>query len=151
MRTGLHSDTPGDRGTVLAVTPFPEDQRLLSSIFSHSNWDLRIVPTRGEAAEYLRRHDVPVVICELILPDGRWRDVADDAVLSGADTRFLVTSRCADDRLWCEVLDEGAFDCLGKPFRAQEVFRLVSLAWRSWKDASGRHTDRNAAAAVLTA
>jgi DNA-binding NtrC family response regulator len=151
MKTGRQYDARTERGIVLAVTPFPEDQRLLDSIFSRSNWDLKVVRTRREAAEFLRRETVSVVICELILPDGRWRDVADDAHAAGSSARFLVTSRCADESLWCEVLDEGAYDCLGKPFRSQDVFRLVSLAWRSWKDAADRKAGRQASAAVLTA
>src|SRR5688572_4408294 len=168
MESHLHADTTegcamtatGEfypqkgRATVLAVTPFPEDQRLLSSIFSRSNWELRIVRTRREASEVLRAEAVPVIICEHILPDGRWRDVADDAAEAGLRTRVLVTSRCADESLWCEVLDEGGYDCLAKPFRAEEVFRLVSLAWRSCKDervrAAGRATPEHAEA-VLTA
>lgn len=140
------------RGTVLAVTPFPEDQRQLRNIFSRSSWDLRIVRNGAEAAEAVLREPAPVVICEHILPDGSWRDVADAAEKAGARARMLVTSRCADESLWCEVLDEGGYDCLGKPFRSEEVFRLVSLAWRSWKDEADRHAGRAGSyAAVLTA
>jgi DNA-binding response OmpR family regulator len=91
------------------------------------------VRTQKEAVEVLQKDAVPVVICEHILPDGSWREVADAANRAGSRPRMLVTSRCVDESLWCEVLDEGAFDCLAKPFRPDEVFRLVSLAWRSWR------------------
>jgi hypothetical protein len=95
---------------------------------------------------------VPVIICEHILPDGGWRDVAEASAKAGSRARLLVTSRCADESLWCEVLDEGGYDCLSKPFRSDEVFRLVSLAWRSWKDEGDRRAPRATTyAAVLTA
>ena len=148
MSAFTESDAALTRANVLAVTPFPEDQRLLSSIFSRSNWNLTIVRTRREAAEVLRQQAVPVIICEHILPDGGWRDVADDASLAGLRARVLVTSRCGDESLWCEVLDEGAYDCLAKPFRADEVFRLVSLAWRSCRDDMGRQLHRQHACSV---
>jgi DNA-binding response OmpR family regulator len=45
-----------------------------------------------------------------------------------------VTSRVADDSLWAEVLNLGAYDLLMKPFDLTEVFRVVSLAWRHWKN-----------------
>ena len=42
--------------------------------------------------------------------------------------------------VWREILGAGGYDCLPKPFRSDEVYRLVSLAWRSWKDQSDRGT-----------
>jgi DNA-binding NtrC family response regulator len=142
------SDAPDTPAVVLVVTPFPDDQRLLQNIFSRSNWELRIVRTEREAAEILRNEPVPVVICENILPDGGWRGVADASQATGSRPRVLVTSRCADESLWCEVLDEGAYDCLSKPFRSDEVFRLVSLAWRSWRAESARQSARDRAYAA---
>lgn len=152
MFVARESEVPATRATVLAITPFPEDQRQLRSIFSGSSWELRVVRNRREAAEVLKQESVPVAICEQILPDGGWRDVADDATRVGSRSRVIVTSRCADESLWCEVLDEGGYDCLGKPFRSDEVFRLVSLAWRSWKDEAERQAGRAGTyAAALTA
>jgi DNA-binding response OmpR family regulator len=138
MPASIQSDVPDNPTVVLAVTPFPDDQRLLRTLFSRSNWELKIVRTQQEAAEVLRTEPVPVVICENILPDGGWRGVADAADAFGSRPRVLVTSRCADESLWCEVLEQGAYDCLSKPFRSEEVFRLVSLAWRSWRSETGR-------------
>ena len=40
---------------------------------------------------------------------------------------------CADDRLWAEVLSLGGYNVLPKPFKTDEVFREVGLAWLSWK------------------
>jgi DNA-binding response OmpR family regulator len=47
---------------------------------------------------------------------------------------LIVTSRLADERLWAEVLNLGAYDVLAKPFESKEVVRIVSLAWLHWKD-----------------
>ena len=41
---------------------------------------------------------------------------------------FIVTSRLADDALWAEVLNVGGYDLLLKPFRAEEVIRMVHVA-----------------------
>ena len=41
---------------------------------------------------------------------------------------FIVTSRLADDALWAEVLNVGGYDLLLKPFRAEEVIRMVHAA-----------------------
>ena len=45
---------------------------------------------------------------------------------------LIVTSRLADDRLWAEALNLGAYDVLAKPFNHDEVLRSVSLAWLNW-------------------
>jgi DNA-binding response OmpR family regulator len=47
---------------------------------------------------------------------------------------LIVTSRLADEYLWAEALNVGAYDVLAKPFEREEVIRIVSLASRSWHD-----------------
>jgi DNA-binding response OmpR family regulator len=64
---------------------------------------------------------------------------------------LIVTSDLADDRLWAEALNLGAYDVLAKPFRAAEVFRTVSLAWRQWKDSFGNIPAKHDNRRVLTA
>ena len=45
---------------------------------------------------------------------------------------MIVTSRSADERLWVEALNLGAYDVLAKPFDRDEVLRSVSMAWLNW-------------------
>ena len=45
-----------------------------------------------------------------------------------------MSSRLADDRLWAEALNLGAWDVLAKPFEKSEVLRAVSTAWLDWKN-----------------
>ena len=47
---------------------------------------------------------------------------------------LIVTSRLADDRLWAEALNLGAWDVLAKPFHVTEVIRSVRSAWQHWHD-----------------
>ena len=47
---------------------------------------------------------------------------------------LIVTSRQADERLWVEALNLGAFDVLQTPFNAAEVTRAVGMAWLHWAD-----------------
>jgi len=65
-------------------------------------------------------------------------------MLSLPDPPFLVvTSRLADDRLWAEALNLGAYDVLAKPFDKTEVNRIVRSAWLRW-------TNRKPSATALT-
>jgi FixJ family two-component response regulator len=46
---------------------------------------------------------------------------------------LIVTSRLADDDLWAEALNIGAFDVLAKPLGRTEVTRVLSSAWQHWQ------------------
>ncbi len=52
---------------------------------------------------------------------------------------LIVTSRLADEYLWAEALNLGAWDVLAKPFDREEVSRVLGFAWRHWQDRHGIH------------
>jgi DNA-binding NtrC family response regulator len=140
--TASGSSVPDQVVTVLATSPQPEDHVLLSDIFLRSNWKLHHAQTREQALEFLQSHRVGVIITECDLEERQcWRQFFDEvAALSLQPTpRFVVASRLADDQLWSEALNLGAYNVLAKPFDAQEVFWVVSHAWLDWKhDLEGR-------------
>ncbi len=123
--------------SVLAVSP-AEEHVLLEHVFSHSNWKFDRVRTCGEAAEFLKRSEVSVVISGAELPDGSWQDLLEELNRHPVPPRLIVMCHAADDRLWADVLDRGGYDVLGEPFDPREVIRVVSLAWRQWKHESER-------------
>ena len=128
-----HSD-PTCRVHVLAVSPLESDHRSLAHIFSHTAWDFEIANSIEEAKAKLLESPTPVILCEENLPDGSWKDLLAIAERLPNPCYVVVTSPCADDRLWAEVLNLGAYDVLAKPFQSKEVFRVVGLAWRHWLD-----------------
>jgi DNA-binding NtrC family response regulator len=128
--------------TVLAVNLSHEDLGSLKGIFSHSRWRLYQANSCAEAISFLDLYFIPVVISEENLPDGTWRDLLAHGASLPNPRKLIVASHFADDRLWAEALNLGAYDVLALPFRAAEVFHSVSLAWRRWKDGSDR-TDRS--------
>ncbi len=70
-------------------------------------------------------------MCEEQMPDGDWRALLDGMEKLPGKPNLIVASRLDDDRLWSEVLNLGAYDLLMTPFEADEVRRVVSLAWQS--------------------
>jgi len=118
---------------VLLVSPFEKDHQHLQAILQRSRWQQHGVRTQTGALEFLRHSPVPVVICEGELPDGTWKDVLTELGRMPRPPLLVVTSRLADDRLWLEVLNLGAYNVLAKPLNSKEVFHVVSLAWLLWK------------------
>jgi DNA-binding NtrC family response regulator len=136
---GAASDTdcrpqPEKIVSVLAISPYEDDHIFLNSIFGHSKWQIRGVRSWREAVEYLSKNPTPVVVCERDLPDCSWKDVLSELAALPGQPLLVVTSRLADDDLWAEVLNLGGYDVLMKPFDKTEVFRVISLAWLSWKN-----------------
>jgi DNA-binding response OmpR family regulator len=77
-----------------------------------------------------------------------WREILRACKLLPAPPCVIVTSRLADDRLWMELLNEGAFDLLAKPFDPSDVMRIIHSAWVHWQNryglADGRRSHRDA-------
>jgi DNA-binding response OmpR family regulator len=131
--------------TLLSVGLVEEDHASLKSILKCSKWDLgpkcewrlNACPTLESALTALQKARVPIVVCESELRPGTWKEVLEELRTLPDPPFLIVTSRLADERLWAEALNLGAYDVLAKPFDGMEVARIVSLAWLRWKDQHG--------------
>ena len=116
------------RSSLMAVLPGREDRAALQRIIGPCRWDPQWTGTCGEAIDVFRRARPAIVICDRDLADGDWRQLWDILGRVPKPPMFIVTSRLADDALWAEVLNVGGYDLLLKPFRAEEVIRMVHSA-----------------------
>lgn len=138
--------SPADKTVaVLAVSPHNEDHACLRAIFSHSNWRIFSARDCAEALRFLRANRLAVLVSECDLPDGDWKSLLDSLSSLPLPPLLVVTSRNADDTLWAEVLNLGAYDVLSKPFDRAEVTRIISLAWLHWKEEATRALHKPAA------
>ena len=84
----------------------------------------------------LKRDRIPVILCdEAMGPDG-WKELLDRFALLTRPPCLIVTSRLADDYLWAEALNLGAYDVLARPFDRAEVIRTVCQARLHWHSGS---------------
>lgn len=119
--------------SVLCVSPLAEDYFSMQAVFNHSNWELHRTDSVASALAVVRRQDIGVVMCERDLSPGTWIDMLEELRLLRNAPPLIVTSRVADEKLWAEALNLGAYDVLAKPFQRQELVRSVSLAWLHWQ------------------
>ena len=133
-QAGLQLPIPTE--AVLTVSPRLNDHAFLRDALSH--WTCFGTKSRHEASFLLRAHRVADVVSDSDLSDGTWKDLLTDLKSIPNPPRLIVTSDLADERLWAEALNYGAYDVLAKPFRAAEVQRIVSAAWRNWKQDADR-------------
>jgi DNA-binding NtrC family response regulator len=122
---------------ILSVGGAEEDQIALSEILSRSasplcpgfKWSLQTTPNLTSALAAMRQQTVPIVICESELGAASWRELWAQAAQMPDPPFLIVTSRLADEYLWAEALNLGAYDVLAKPFHSAEVIRSISQAW----------------------
>ena len=127
----------------LAISPFIEDLSFLEKKFQDAGWRLYTAHTYREALMQLTHERMPIVICERQLPDGSWKDVLSQLAPMVDRPRLIVVSRDADEKLWAEVLNMGAFDLLSTPFREAELAFTIGSAWLDWKAEQERHRNRS--------
>jgi DNA-binding NtrC family response regulator len=77
-----------------------------------------------------RRGPLKLVISDVELSDGDWRDVLAAAQLRPGGVSFLVSTPFPDHSLWSEALWRGAYDLLVEPYSASELRRIVEGALR---------------------
>ena len=126
---------------VLSVSPNDEDCLALERIFK-SDWTVVAGSSIASILSVLREIPIPIVICDCDVSFGSWSEMLERISLLPDPPLFIVTSRLADERLWAEALNLGAWDVLAKPFEADEVIRIVSIAGQHWEDRHGVHKRR---------
>jgi DNA-binding response OmpR family regulator len=123
--------------TVLSVSPLQDDHDALEWLLNRRQWQIRKAFTFSSAVALLQKTRVSVVVCERDLEPGTWRDMMDHLRLLPQPPYLIVTSRLADECLWAEALNVGAYDVLAKPFDDTEVLRSLSLACLHRNDQHG--------------
>jgi len=118
--------------SVLSVSPIEEDHWSLETIIRHSNWMLFKASDLASALVLLQQHEIAVVLLERDVLPGDWPQMLERIKSLPGAPSLIVASRLADDRLWAEALNLGAWDVLSKPFDRVEVFRSVKSAWQHW-------------------
>ena len=122
---------------VLSVDAGEENQIALAKILP----DVKVYccSRPDSALAMVRKHRIPVVFCD---SDADWRGLLDQLRGLPHPPFLIVTSRLADDRLWSEALNLGAYDVLAKPFDPTEVTRVLTMAWIRWVESATRPLHR---------
>ena len=105
----------------------------LRTILTELNWAALEVCTWREARSFFGHDRVPIIITEIRLPDGDWKDMLASTREMTSPPNVVITNRLSDERLWAEVLNLGGYDVLVQPFRRDEVAFVLDAALRNWR------------------
>jgi DNA-binding response OmpR family regulator len=95
---------------------------------AESEWIIRATATVHDGLVELRDGRFSVVLSERDLLPGTWKDILAELQPMLDPPMLIVTSRLADEHLWAEALNLGAYDVLAKPFDQKEVIHVLSSA-----------------------
>lgn len=126
---------------VLSLSPDHEDCASLKGILD-SQWTAIAGFSIASALSALREIPIPIVIYDCDVSSGSWSEMLERISLLPDPPLFIVSSRLADERLRAEALNLAAWDVLAKPFEADEVIRIVSIACQHWQDRHGVYISR---------
>ena len=135
--------------TVLSFEPNANDRAALENIFQDSRWPLhpgwqwhlKTTPTLRAALAAMRKAQVPLMVCGCDAEPETWKQMLEAFPKVANPPLLIVTSRLADDRLWVEALNLGAYDVLAKPYDSTEVIRTFNCAWLRWQVKGGLSPD----------
>jgi len=127
---------------ILSVSPSDADHAALREILqgakpnleTNCRWMVHPVSTVASAAEALAQEEIPIVISD----SDTWHAILQITSAVPEPPVLIVTSCSADEQLWAETLNLGAWDVLAKPFDADEVIRAGAPAWRRRQSALDR-------------
>ena len=120
--------------TVLAMVP-EEDAALFKASLG-SKYRFVFTATLAETMDKLRKQPIPVLLHEEGFADVTWKRVLEAVMRLKRAPHLLVIHRFGDDRLWCEVLNLGGHDVINKPYRTEELVRVITNAAKSWLKAA---------------
>jgi DNA-binding response OmpR family regulator len=129
-----HGGTRSQRQAIelLTICSNPVDCDRLRSIINETNWTFHCAGTLQHALNLLRVRAVPIVLCAAGMSDSNWKDVIRSVKELTEEPAVIVFTEEADERLWSEMIRNGAQDVLTKPFDAADLYEVVSLSYRDW-------------------
>lgn len=129
-----------DSTTVALVGLNAHDQASLRKILGNSacphaancEWHVQSEASVDAAMAAIVREPISMVVCDRDWMADAWKELLDRFAGLSRPPLLIVASRLADDRLWAEALNLGAYDVVAKPFDAAEVSRIAGLACAQW-------------------
>ncbi len=125
---------------IVALIVSDHDREILTRISTHEPVDIHFANSHVDAWEATNRLNAPVILYDRDWPNAEWRATVQVLASSPNRSCVILASRVADDYLWQELIRYGGYDLLAKPFRPDDVTRVLKLALSYWRSAKAAAT-----------
>ena len=124
---------PDPNLSLLSFSPLRQDHQDLLQTLADSPWLVFESSSFQSALATLRQNRIAVIVCASESGEESWRELLEQIEEIPDPPYLIVASRQADESLWAEVLNAGAYDLLAKPFYTRELRRTLFQAWSRWQ------------------
>ena len=105
-----------------------KDYQVATSYLDAAHVRLHRAGSLEEADLLLAHGGARVLLTETTFPGGSWQDAVALKTTRHPGAVLVVTAESADEGLWLDVLEQGAYDLILKPFVADELLRVLANA-----------------------
>ena len=122
------------RGQVPALIPIllaserDDDYRRLQALLQNTRWTLVRPLSWGEVSSFCDRAVNSVVLVARHFQGSDWRFTVSSLLNTTASCCLILLSDVSDPYLWNELVQQGGFDVLARPFERSEVLRTLAFA-----------------------
>jgi FixJ family two-component response regulator len=114
---------------LIIVTSRAEDVADLKAILHDTPWELAGIPRIEDAAIALKEASAPILLFDRDTAGACWQDTMKRLIKSRRSACVILLSSVADQYLWDEVVQQGGFDVLARPFRKEQVLSALVFAY----------------------
>src|SRR3954470_7098367 len=115
--------------TVLVVDDDRAVREVLCAVLREEGYPVRQAPGAEAALEMLRGDDLPLVLCDLKMPEDDGLSLLDRVLQRHPHAAVVMLTGYGDTESAVDCLKRGAADYLLKPPRVTELVRAVERAW----------------------
>lgn len=113
---------------ILIIDDDREFRRSLTKIFQKEGFLVSTASTGSQAGALLTKHNYPVIVLDLKLPERSGLDLLRDIRQASPESKVIVVTACSDAITYRDALAAGAFDYLTKPVKRNAMFASARRA-----------------------
>lgn len=119
--------------SLLLFSSRAEDSSELKEVLRGTPWELTAVARLEDAVALLTAASVPILLLDRDAPgacgqDACWQDTMKRLIEARKNACVVLLSSVSDQYLWEEVVQQGGFDLLTRPFRKEQVLAALLFA-----------------------
>ncbi len=122
------ASTQGDSACILVVDDEPELCLALSKLLRRNGYQVLVAPNGEEGLEMLRRHEVHLVLTDLVMPRVGGMDLLKASQVVSPSTEVVIITGHGTIETAVEAMKQGAYDFLEKPFTTGTTLNVVRKA-----------------------
>ena len=113
---------------VLLASERNDDYQTLQALLQDTKWSVVRAFSLGEVFSFCDCLVTPVVLVDRNFQGPNWRSTVSSLLNPAANRCLILLSDVSDSYLWNELVQQGGFDVLARPFERAEVLRTLAFA-----------------------